>query len=122
MSLPESEVLAALEAWRQAMLQKDGMALDAVLHPDVTYSHSNAHNESKAEALGKLPRSTAQAIEVTDPTVRVYGNMALLKAKVDFTNLVDGQAQHVPLDVLHVFLKGPSGWQMVGRQATKRPG
>ena len=103
------------------MLQKDGAALDAVLHPDVTYSHSNAHNESKADALAKLPRSTAQAIEVTEPTVRVYGDTALLKAKVDFTNLVDGQIQHVPLDVLHVFLKGPSGWQMVGRQATKRP-
>jgi ketosteroid isomerase-like protein len=103
------------------MLQKDIAALDSVLHPDVTYSHSNAHNESKTEALGKLPRSTAQSIEVTDPTVRVYGDTALLKAKVDFSNLVDGQIQHVPLDVLHVFVKGPSGWQMVGRQATKRP-
>lgn len=103
------------------MLQKDIAALDSVLHPDVTYSHSNAHNESKAEALGKLPRSTAQSIKVTDPTVRVYGDTALLKAKVDFSNLVDGEIQHVPLDVLHVFVKGPSGWQMVGRQATKRP-
>ena len=103
------------------MLQKDAAALDSVLHPDVTYSHSNAHNESKADALGKLSRSTAQAIEITDPTVRVYGDTALVKTKVDFTNLVNGETQHVPLDVLHVFLKGPSGWQMVGRQATKRP-
>jgi ketosteroid isomerase-like protein len=116
-----SEVLAALEVWRQAMLQKDSAALDSVLHPDVSYSHSNAHNETKADALGKLPRSTAQAIEVTEPTVRVYGDTALIKAKVDFTNLVDGEIQHVPLDVLHVFLKGPIGWQLVGRQATKRP-
>ena len=98
------------------MLQKDAAALDSVLHPDVTYSHSNAHNESKADALGKLSRSTAQAIEITDPTVRVYGDTALVKTKVDFTNLVNGETQHV-----HVFLKGPSGWQMVGRQATKRP-
>lgn len=103
------------------MLRKDSAALDSVLHPDVTYSHSNAHNESKADALGKLSRSTAQGIEVTDPTVRVYGDTALLKAKLDFTNLINGEIQHVPLDVLHVFLKGPSGWQMVGRQATKRP-
>jgi len=103
------------------MLQKDSAALDSVLHPDVSYSHSNAHNETKADALGKLSRSTAQAIEITDPNVRVYGDTALIKTKVDFTNLVDGQIQHVPLDVLHVFLKGPGGWQMVGRQATKRP-
>jgi ketosteroid isomerase-like protein len=116
-----SEVLAALEVWRQAMLQKDSAALDSVLHPDVSYSHSNAHNETKADALGKLSRSTAQEIVITDPNVRVYGDTALIKTKVDFTNLVDGQIQHVPLDVLHVFLKGPSGWQMVGRQATKRP-
>jgi len=103
------------------MLQKDGAALDSVLHPDVSYSHSNAHNETKADALGKISRSTAQEIVVTDPTVRIYGDTALVKAKVDFTNLVNGEIQHVPLDVLHVFLKGPSGWQMVGRQATKRP-
>ena len=103
------------------MLQKDGAALDSVLHPDVTYRHSNAHNESKADALANLSRSTAQAIEITDPTVRVCDDTALVKTKVDFTNLVDGETQHVPLDVLHVFLKGPSGWQMVARQATKRP-
>lgn len=103
------------------MLEKDSAALDAVLHPDVSYSHSNARNETKADALGKLHRSTAQAIQITDPAVRVYGDTALIKAKIDFTNLVDGETQHVPLDVLHVFLKGDAGWQMVGRQATRRP-
>jgi len=103
------------------MLEKDLTALDAVLHPDVSYSHSNALNETKAEALGKLPGSTAQAIRITDPTVRVYGDTALVKAKIDFKNLVDGDTEHVPLDVLHVFLRDDSGWRMVGRQATRRP-
>lgn len=121
MSSPSLEVLDALELWRRAMLEKDLTALDAVLHPDVSYSHSNALNETKAEALGKLPGSTAQAIRITDPTVRVYGDTALVKAKIDFKNLVDGDTEHVPLDVLHVFLRDDSGWRMVGRQATRRP-
>ncbi len=121
MSTAESEIHAALEAWRQAMLTRDEAALEAILHPEVTYSHSNALNESKEDALAVLPRSTAQAIEVTEPTIRIYGETALLKAKVDFTNLVDGEIQHVPLDVLHVFVKDDSAWRMVARQAVRRP-
>jgi ketosteroid isomerase-like protein len=120
MSTTASEVLAALEVWRQAMLSRDVPALDSVLHPDVTYSHSNAFNESKADAIAGLPTCAAQSIEVTEPTVRIYGDTALLKADVDFRNLIEGDIQHVPLNVLHVFVKTDAGWQMVGRQATRR--
>ena len=120
MSTTASEVLGALEVWRQAMLSRDVDALDSILHADVTYSHSNAFNESKADALAGLPACAAQSIEVTEPTVRVYGDTALVKADVDFRNLIDGDIQHVPLNVLHVFVRGDSGWLMVARQATRR--
>ena len=47
----EKEVMAAMDAWKQATMKKDGAALDKLLHPDLTYSHSSGMNQTKAEVL-----------------------------------------------------------------------
>src|SRR6266536_4328081 len=120
-SKAEKEVLAAMDAWKKATMKKDGAALDKLLHPDLTYSHSNAHNQTKAEVLKAVTtgKSTAEAIDFADTTVRIYGNTALVRGKVDVRNSADGKSTTANLNILHVWIKGPQGWQMVARQATK---
>ena len=117
----ESEVLAALESWKKATLDKDAAALDKLLHPDLAYSHSDCRTETKGDVLEKTPRSGAQAIEFSEIQVRVYGDAAIVKANVDYTNRKGDQTSMTPLNVLHVFVKRPEGWQMAARQATRRP-
>ena len=46
-SKAEKDVLAAMDAWKQATMKKDAAALDKLLHPDLTYSHSSAANQTK---------------------------------------------------------------------------
>ena len=46
----EKAVLTALDAWKAAMLAKDKAALEKVFHPDLSYGHSSAMLENKAEA------------------------------------------------------------------------
>ena len=120
-SKAERDVLAAMDAWKQATMKKDQAALDKLLHPDLTYSHSSGKNETKAEVLKAVTTGKAkvEAVEFTDTTVRIYGNTALVKGKVDITNNTDGKSATAHLNILHVWVKGPHGWQMVARQATR---
>ena len=118
----EKEVLAALEAYRQGMLKKDAAALNKVLSDDLTYTHSSNHHEDKAAVLASLKNNTVyEAIDFKDPKVRVYGNTAVVKSDVDFRNNAAGIVSVSKLNVLHVFVKGPNGWQLVARQATRYP-
>src|SRR2546423_5196557 len=93
-SKAEREVLAAMDAWKQATMKKDTAALDKLLHSDLTYSHSNGHTETKAEVLKSVAsgKATVEAIDFADTTVRIYGNTALVNAKVDMRNNVDGKS------------------------------
>ncbi|MGI8991611.1 MAG: nuclear transport factor 2 family protein [Bryobacteraceae bacterium] len=122
-SKSEKEVLAAMDAWKQATLHKDRAALEKLLGDDLTYSHSSAMTQSKAEVLDSVMngKSTAEAIDFKSTTVRVYGNTAVVKGDVDITNNTDGKSTTAHLNILHVWVKGSHGWQMVARQATRLP-
>jgi ketosteroid isomerase-like protein len=117
----EKEVLAAMDAWKAATMKKDGAALGKLLHPDLTYSHSSGQNQTKDEVIKSVTagKATVEAINFSDTTVRVYGKTALVKGKVDITNAADGKSTTAHLNILHVWIKGPQGWQMVARQATR---
>jgi ketosteroid isomerase-like protein len=122
-SKAEKDVLAAMDAWKQATMKKDGAALAKLLHPDLTYSHSNTKNQTKDEVIKDVStgKATVEDITFSDTTVRVYGNTALVKGKVDIVNNTDGKSTPAHLNILHVWVKGPHGWQMVARQATRLP-
>ncbi|MEX2304499.1 MAG: nuclear transport factor 2 family protein [Bryobacterales bacterium] len=117
----ESEVRAAMIAWKEATLGKDGAALDSLLHQDLTYSHSNGRTQTKDDVVSSVAggKSSVTGIDFGDPTVRVYGTTALVKGIVDVHNSKDGVTATAHLDILHVWIKGPRGWQMVARQATQ---
>lgn len=122
-SKTEKEVLAAMDAWKLATMHKDRAALDRLLHEDLTYSHSSTKNESKADVIQSVTtgKTTVDAIEFADTTVRVYGNTALVKGNVTIRNSADGKSTTANLNILHVWVKGPKGWQLVARQATRLP-
>ena len=117
----EKDVMAAMDAWKHATMKKDGAALEKILHPDLTYSHSSGHNQTKADVMTSVTtgKATTLGIDFSEVTVRAYGNTALVRCNVDMTNSTDGKSSKSHLNILHVWLKGPQGWQMVARQATK---
>ena len=118
----EKEVLAALDAYKQGMMKKDTALLTKILHDDLAYSHSSNLHEDKAAVLASIKRNTiVEAIDFKDPKVHVYGNTAMVKTDVDFRNNAAGVVSVSKLNVLHVFVKGPGGWQLVARQATRYP-
>src|SRR5580658_5215219 len=118
----EKDVLAAMEAYKQAMMKKDATALSKVLSDDLTYTHSSNLHQDKAAVIESLKgKAVVEAIDFKNLKVRVYGNTALVTGDADFRSNTAGVVTVSKLNVLHVFVKGPQGWQLVARQATRYP-
>jgi ketosteroid isomerase-like protein len=118
----EKAVLAALEAWKAAMLKKDGAALEKIFHADLSYGHSSALLETKAQAIPHIVGGEGwEKIELADTTVRLQGNVAIVNGKMDMHQRNKGKPTTISkLIVLTVWVKGPPGWQMIARQAVRR--
>src|SRR4051794_34201464 len=115
---PKSEVLASIETWKQAVLKKDTATLDKLIHPDLTYSHSDGRTQSKADFLSSP--GTSKSITFAEPLVHIYGNTALVKGNAEFVNTAaSGGTTTLNLSILQVWIKGPKGWQLVARQSTR---
>ena len=112
------DVTAAMESLKQAMLSKDGTALDKLLGDDLSYIHSAGQHETKEEFIRAIVsgKSIVQRLDLMATQVRVYGNTALFQGNVD---LYHSPTDIVHMNVLHVWVKSAGGWKMVARQATK---
>jgi hypothetical protein len=120
----EKAVLAALDAWKVAMLKRDPAALEKIFHPDVTYAHSSAAVQNKEQAIKGVVDSLGwETIEFADTTVRFAGNnVALVNGKTDMAQRNKDKPTTISkLIVLTVWVKGKPGWQMIARQAVRRP-
>jgi len=73
---------------------------------------------SKADVIKSVVSGKAAVDKIEflpDTDVRVHGKTAFVAGKVDLTH----PTSIVHMHVLHVWEKGPQGWQLVARQATK---
>ena len=123
-SKDERAVMATLEAMAQATIKKDVAALDKIYHPDLTYSHSSAMLQSKAEVLkAAAGPGVTESMTFQDSTIRIYGNVALVRGVNELRNGTPGAMHDNHLNILWVLLKGPGphGWQIVARQTTRLP-
>jgi hypothetical protein len=103
-------------------MKKDAAALSKILSDDLVYTHSSNLHENKTAVLESLKGNTVvEGIDFKDLKVRVYGNAAVVVGDVDFRNNPGTGATVSKLNVLHVLVKGPQGWQLVARQATRYP-
>jgi hypothetical protein len=119
----DREVLGALDALKQAVVTKDRPALAKLLRPDLTYGHTDGHLETRDQVLDRVTDSKVSfgAIDVSDAVVRVYGQIALVTAKLAFHVNSDGKQNVSTLSTLDVWIRGPEGWQLLGRQLTRPP-
>ena len=120
----EKSVMATLDAMAQATIKKDVATLDKIYHPDLTYSHSSAMNQTKAEVLKAVAGpGVTESMTFHETSVRIYGNVALVRGRNELRNGAPGSLHDNHLNILWVMLKGPGpqGWQIVARQTTRLP-
>ena len=120
----EKAVMATLEAMAKATVNKDVDTLEKIYHPDLTYSHSSAAVQTKAEVLKALTgAAVTESLTFHESTIRIYGNAALVRGRTELRGGAPGAIKDNHLNILWVLLKsgGPHGWQIVARQATRLP-
>src|SRR5438876_5235237 len=120
----EKSVMATLDAMAQATIKKDVAKLDKIYHPDLTYSHSSAMNQTKAEVLKAVAGpAVTESMTFHETSIRIYGNVALVRGRNELRNGAPGSLHDNHLNILWVMLKGPGpqGWQIVARQTTRLP-
>ena len=119
----EKAVLATLELMSKATIGKDVAMLDRIYGDEVTYSHSSAATQTKAQVLADIKGpNVAEFMRFSDTTVRLYGDVAVVKGVVDFRNGPPGNMTDNHLNILWVLVRrapGPHGWQIVARQTTR---
>lgn len=121
----EQQVMQADKERFAAMVKADIAALNKLLADDLTYTHSNALMQTKAEFIADLKSGAYDYVSVvpseSDYKVRVDGTMAVING-VAAVNVVDhGKDLKIKIRYTNVHRHRAGQWQMVAWQATRFP-
>jgi len=121
--MSDTEVLQADERRFQAMMKGDWTALDAALADDLTYVHSTARLETKAEHVGNLKAGKPhyRGIAPRDRKARVQGDVGVVTGVSEMHVENAGKEQRFTVRYLAVYKKAGGQWRMFAWQSTRVP-
>ena len=121
-SKEEKAVAAAVETLRKAMIDGDKQALETIAADQLSYGHSSGNVEDKKTFVTTLTsgKSDFVTIDLTNQTITVSGETAIVRHKLDATTNDNGQPGTVSLSILTVWQKQKGKWVMLARQAVKQ--
>ncbi len=123
-SAEEEAVAKKVEAFRQAQIDTDAKALDALCAPELSYSHSEAGRiEDKATFIKNATVRKTKTVRLVneDRTIRVVGDSAIVRFRwiADSEAIADGKKSSTNLAVLMNWQKQGGEWKLLSRAATK---
>ena len=120
-SKEEKEVATAVETFRKALLDGNRAQLEKVVADELSYGHSNGKLEDKAAFVEAYAsgKSDFETIDLTDQTIRVVGNTAVVRHKLAGKTMDEGKPGNANLGVLLVWVNRQGQWRLLARQAFK---
>jgi len=117
----EAAVARAVETFRNAMLKADRAQFEALTADQLSYGHSAGRVETKAQFIDAATsgRSTWKFITLTDQTIQIVGNNAIVRHTLSGETERDGKTNPVKIGVLMVWHKPDGNWQLLARQAVR---
>ena len=118
----QAAVAEAVAALTKAMLGADRAKLEALVSDSLSYGHSGGVVQDKKDFVEVIAgkKTVYKSIELSKQTVAVAGNNAIVRhAWESESGTGDGKWNVSKIGVLQVWQKGPSGWQLLARQAFK---
>jgi Domain of unknown function (DUF4440) len=119
----EIQVAAQVENLRRAMISADKNALDQLTAAALSYGHSNGLIEDKESFVDALlkGRSVFKTMILSDQTVRICGDVALVRHHLQGDTNNDNVPGKIDLFVLLVWQKQAGQWKLLARQSVKNP-
>ncbi|MFN8093313.1 MAG: nuclear transport factor 2 family protein [Vicinamibacteria bacterium] len=119
----EKAVLAAHDARLALTVKGDVDGLAAMMTDDLTYTHSSAVTETKAEFLAGLKSGKYLYKEIAprDRRVRVHGDSAIVSGSAHIVIEPGGQRTEIELYFTELYVKQGGRWKMALWQSTKLP-
>jgi ketosteroid isomerase-like protein len=119
----EAAVSAAVENLKKAMIDGDKAGLEKITADQLSYGHSSGKVEDKASFVDNIVtgKSDFITIELTNQTVTVAGDAAIVRHALSATTNDNGNAGSVKLNILLIWQKQKGQWKLLARQAVKVP-
>jgi len=108
--------------WREAVLNRNVAAMDALLASDYMAITANGTLESKDEALARMRSGAVHftSIEVTDRKVRFYGSTALVTSRAEVSGTTPEGQLKGSYRYTRVYVRDTSGiWRIVSFEASR---
>lgn len=107
----------------QALLARDFEALDTLLGDDLTYTHTNAKVDRKAQYLEpfRSGRTRYVSLQPSEVSARLYGDTAILTGRMLSVALVAGAESRTDLRFTSVWIRREGRWQMVAWHSSRVP-
>ena len=117
----EQQVREAERALGRAIVKADAAALDAMLAPELAYTHSDATTDTKAQYMANLANGSMkyESLEQSDFSIRVYGKTAVSRSVVAMKVNRGGRASAFRAQALRVWVKSGGKWRLAAHQTTR---
>lgn len=118
-----ADVVAAAERLRVAMVDPNAAVLDGLVAPQLTYGHSGGRVDTKQSFIADLlsAKSDFVTLDLTEQTVEISGDVALIRHALNAQTNDSGKAGTVSLKVLQVWQRQGGQWKLLARQAVRTP-
>lgn len=115
------EIMMKMLTLKNALVAKDSIALSKVLAEDVTYGHTNAMIQTKAELIRDVVSLVQdyKSIEPTEMKIRIYDNTAIVNMNAKVVMNYQQQPLELNMKITLTWIKKDKEWQLVARQAVK---
>jgi hypothetical protein len=121
----EQQLLQAEKDRFVAMVKVDEAALNRLLADDLTYTHSSALFQTKAQFIADLKAGAIKYVSVTpsepDWKVRIYGSTAVVNGLAAVNVIDHGNDLKFKIRYTVAQVNRAGAWQMVAWQATRLP-
>ena len=116
----EQELTQLTDQYIAALKGKDAAALERIWADDLTFINPGGAVLTKAQRLADIQSGANRfdSLEVSDRTVRVYGDTAVMTSLTTMKGQYGGQDASGQYRVTNVFARRGGGWQIVSLQMT----
>ena len=120
---PEDAVLAAQDKRIALTVAADVAGLGAMMTDDLTWTHSNANVESKAQFLEAIRSGKYKYKSMTfdDRKVRLHGDTGIVSGTCRVLVTTDGREIDIKLRFTELYVKQQGAWKQAMWQSTRVP-